>query len=112
VLTGLEGGDRLFGVDIVRGADVDEPDVFGSDRGMPVSRVVLPAPPVGERSELIVVAGDHRVHGRERIDVEELPDVEPGVRMSAAHELRTDQRDIDVARHDISLCVSAPSTPR
>ena len=118
VLAGLEGGDRLFGVDVVRRADVDETDVIGGDRRVPVGRVVLPAPPFGELPELAVVAGDHGVHRRERIDGEELPDVEPGVRMGATHELRTEKRDVDVARHDISvlcvlgLCVLAPSTPR
>ena len=36
VLAGLEGGDRLLGVNVVRRADVDEPDVVGGDRGAPV----------------------------------------------------------------------------
>ena len=118
VLAGLERGDRLLGVDVVRCADVDEPDVIGRDRRVPVGRVVLPAPALGELSELIFVAGDDRVHRRERIDGEELADVEPGVRMGATHELRTEKRDVDVARHDISvlcvlgLCVLAASTPR
>ena len=113
VLARLEGGDRLLGMDVVRGGDVDEADLIGGDCRMPVGRVVLPAPSLGELSELGIVAGDDGVHLRHWVDGEELADVEPGVRMGATHELRTDQRDVDMARHDTSvLLVSADSTPR
>jgi predicted dehydrogenase len=56
VLAGLERRDRLFGVHVVRRTDVDEPDVIGRDRRVPVGGVVLPAPPLGELAELTVVA--------------------------------------------------------
>ena len=114
VLAGLEGGDRLLGMDVVR--------AWRCRRGrrrrtVTAARqsvvVVLPTPAVGELGELGRVAADHGVHRRQRIDVEELADVEPGVGMGAAHELRTEQRDVDVCSswHLLVRRVGA-STPR
>ena len=77
------------------------------DRGPPVGGVVLPAPALGELPQLGGVATDHGVHRRMWIDGEELGDVEPRVRVGTAHELRTQQSDVDVASHDISLSIRA-----
>ena len=83
----------------------------GITRTLPVA--IYTFAETGRDREAALLAGDDGVHVGEWIDSEELPDVEPGVRMGATHELRTDKRDVDVARHDISLlCVLAPSTPR
>ena len=72
VLAGLESGDRLLGMDIVRRGDVDEVDVVGGRRLAPVRRGVRPAPAGGELGELRLVASADEVHGRSRIDVEEV----------------------------------------
>ena len=114
VLAGLEGGDRLLGVDVVRRGDVDEVDVVGGDRGAPVGGRPGPAPAGGEGRQLVGVAGAHEVHRRRGIDVEEVAHVRPGVGVGAAHELGADEGDVDRVHEFLSAdhAASIVSTPR
>ena len=65
----------------------------------PVRRRVLPAPRLGEALQLGGVAPHDGVHHRLRIDREELADLEPGVGVRAAHELRADEGHVDGFGH-------------
>ena len=60
VLAGLECGDRLFGVDVVRRADVDEVDGVVGDAAAPVDGGVEPSPTLGERRRVRPRSGRSR----------------------------------------------------
>ena len=94
VLPSLECGDRLFGVDIIGGGDVDEVDGRIRCRSAPVGGPGRPTPGGREGLEILGVAGGHCVQGGCTRLRKELANTHPGVRMGSSHELGAQQCDV------------------
>ena len=99
VLAGFERSDSRIAVDVVRSSDINEVGVFAGDGGLPVGRVVLPAPGGSEVGELRGVASDDGVHSWPRRHLEEATDLTPSIRVCPSHELGPEQCDIQSIGH-------------
>ena len=94
-LAGLGGGERDFGMHIVRGGDVDQINVIAFDELAPIGFSGLVAPGFGEGFGvgLIAAAGGFE-HGVE-FTGEEVADFTKCIGMGATHEATSDHTDVE-----------------
>ena len=102
-LAGLGGGQHDLAVRVVRRADVDHVDVVAGDQLPPVGLVRLIAPVLGERLDLVLVAGAAGLEHRAVLAREELVHLAVRVRVGPAHEAVADHADVQRGRHGTVL---------
>jgi hypothetical protein len=92
VFTGLGRRDRHFAVKLLWKRYVDDVDVVTLYNIMPICFDMLPTPSLGEFAEGLLIAAASDFEHWLAFDIEKSSGLEPGVRMSLAHEFIANNR--------------------